>query len=135
MLVTASSVPLLTFISSTVVPAVFDPACVVTIDVSVSIALLEFAGAVVPVAFIICFEGIFNLLDNFILCKLFEFVPGVKSPVILVLPIGVGVFAFIWKDDVIREITVAPCITCLNNKAIHFIVIFIQNWEGVKIKN
>jgi len=101
MFITASGVPLLTFISSAVVPAVFNPACVVAVNMSAIIALLEFAGAVVPVAFLITCESVFNLLSDFILLELFKLVPCVESPVILRITVCVGICAFIWKNDVV----------------------------------
>lgn len=125
--------PLLTFITSTVVPAVFNPACLVTIDVSVFIAFLEFAGAVVPVTFI-TYKGIFNLLRDVGTLKLFKFIPSVESPVFLLVTIGVGSSAFSWENDVLGEVTIAPRIACLNNKAVHLNTIN-QKWESIKIED
>jgi len=128
-------VPFLAFVPVTFVPTVFNPASIVTINVSVFIASLEFTRAIFPAALTIILSDFFVLSGNFVLGKFFEFVPGVESPVILVFTVGVSIFAFIWKNNVSREITISPSITCLNNKAVHEIVIFIQNWEGIKVKN
>jgi len=61
LLVAAGSVPLLALVSAAVVPAVFNPAGGVTVDVALGIALLELAFAVVPAAAILSLEGVFDL--------------------------------------------------------------------------
>lgn len=129
--VTASCVPFLTLVAATVVPAVFDPACVLTIDVSIFIAFLELTLTVLPVALILACKGVFNLLGDVFSLKFLKFVPGVESPG---ATIGVCCSAFIRENDVFGEVTIAPYITCLNNKAVHLNTIF-QNGESVKIIN